>query len=85
MLKAERALQKGTRKFVKITVVSTILNMVIVFLWVCIHVSRLIKMCTVDICSVYAIKWVLTDQSCLNRAIFMFVWYWGWGAGLPAC
>lgn len=36
-------LQKGTRKFVKIMVVSNLLIMVIAFLRVCVHVSRLVK------------------------------------------
>lgn len=48
-----RVTKRHEKKFVKIMVVSTILIMVIVFLQVCIHVSKLIKMCTVDVCSVY--------------------------------
>lgn len=40
-------------------VISPIVLMAMVFLKVCIHVSRLIKMCTADICSVYVIKWII--------------------------
>lgn len=75
-------LLKGTRKFVKIMVVSTILTMVIVILQVCIHVSKLIKMCTADICSVY-VKNGLLQINCVSLKQSLCVD--GTGVGIQGC